>query len=349
MLPANTREPKIASFEGLRGVLSLLVCCGHVGLNTIAAQFGVSVRFELAVDVFFALSGFVLARAYYFKRRSFSQLLVSRVARLYPLHALTLVWCAVLIIVRREDFDAWLFAQNLVLVQNIGLAPNRWGFNFPSWSISVEMLASLLFYAVLMRRRALLVPMLLMLGIGGSVFAGANDNGPATNVFDVLNLGVVRGISGFSIGAAAYLLTLQIPGVFSRLRPLTPICVLGLAVFFVLPSWSAAAGGLFAVATCLALATSAINDDATILSSRPFVFLGAISYSIYLLHIPILMTMITLLSEERVRGALGKPLFLCVVIAASIACHRFFELPMQRRVLAYAGASQSGLGQKPAS
>jgi peptidoglycan/LPS O-acetylase OafA/YrhL len=64
-------KEKITSIEGLRGVLALLVCLGHLGLNTVAGLFGITIRTGFAVDIFFVLSGFVLARSYYFGKRSF--------------------------------------------------------------------------------------------------------------------------------------------------------------------------------------------------------------------------------------------------------------------------------------
>ena len=324
---------KLASFEGLRGVLALTVCIGHIGLNTVTERFGFHVRFELAVTMFFTLSGFVLARSYYFQRRTFWRLFSGRVARLYPLHLLTFLWCVSLAVLERKSLDPPLIFQNIFLLQNIGLHPNRWEFNVPSWSISVEMLASLLFYFVLLRRRAVLLPALVIAGIAGSALAAASGLDPAQNYLSVINIGVLQGTSGFCLGSAAYLATLNPPPIFTRLRWLTPVLFLAVALFFVLPNWSWVAGGLFALCSVLAVTFSAINDDATFLSSRPFVYLGAISYSIYLLHIPVLITAVYLFSDDRSRGLVAKSLLVLAVLLISAICHRYFELPMQRLLL----------------
>jgi peptidoglycan/LPS O-acetylase OafA/YrhL len=42
-------------------LLALLVCLGHLGLNTIAGHMGLFVRFGAAVELFFVLFGYVLS------------------------------------------------------------------------------------------------------------------------------------------------------------------------------------------------------------------------------------------------------------------------------------------------
>ena len=208
---------KLASLEGLRGILALTVCAGHLGLNNLGAQFGFQVRFDAAVDVFFAISGFVLSRAYYLERRLFRDLAVSRFARLYPLHLLTMLWCLLLSYNGRIEWTQ--FWQNIFLIQNVGLPPNRWAYNFPSWSISVEMAISLAFYFVMRRDRAWLPPLLLATGISMSAFATSSGLTPALNHGGVFNSGLLRGFSGFCLGAAAYLLTVHAPEACRQIQP----------------------------------------------------------------------------------------------------------------------------------
>ena len=336
-----TQDQKFSSFEGIRGLLALTVCVGHIGLNSVTERFGLHVRFELAVTIFFVLSGFVLARAYYFRKRSFWRLFCGRVARLYPLHLLTLVYCIALAAVRYEPLDPTLMLQNALLVQNIGLQPHHWAFNFPSWSISVEMLVSLLFYFVLLRRLPLLAPILLVAGMAGTALTTSTTLNAAENYFHVMNVGVLAGLSGFCVGAAAYLTTLNPPAFVVRLRWSTPLMIVSVAMFLVIPITSWLTGSIFAFCVVSAITLTAINDKATFLSSRPFVYLGAISYSIYLLHIPVLLTAQHLFSDEQTRGLVPKLSILAAVLVASAACHRFFELPMQRLLLGYLDAPGS--------
>ncbi len=111
---------------------------------------------HLGVDFFFILSGFVLMHVY---QNAFSNgihaslpFYFRRLARIYPLHVATFLLCAVL------DIGFWLkgwrpvpdyfslknVIGNLLLLQSLGFMPIN-TFNAPSWSISAEWFAYLLF------------------------------------------------------------------------------------------------------------------------------------------------------------------------------------------------------------
>ncbi len=310
--------------------MALIVCIGHLGLNTIAGKIGLHIRFELAVDVFFAMSGFVLAQAYYFQRRSFMELFRGRIARLYPLQALTLFWMLGLAWETNQTVDWTLVWQNVFLVQNIGLPPHHWAFNFPGWSISVEMAISLLFYFVARRSSSLFCVFLAAIGVA------LGSHLPSDNNLGLINSGLLRGLAGFCIGCSSYLLVKFAPSAFRKLAIFAPLLFLTLILFFFATIWTgpigALAGALFELSLLLFLAISAVNDRGSLLASRPFVFLGGISYSIYMLHIPLYMTLASFVPETEIRQA-GKFLVLIGVILAATLCHRYFELPMQQALL----------------
>lgn len=330
---ANTASGsgKLAALEGLRGVLALLVCLGHLDLNEWVAPLGLEVRFDAAVDVFFALSGFVMTRAYYLGRRSFRALAVSRVARLYPLHLLTLVWC--LWLTWPKGFDGPLLLQNLALAHNIGLPPNRWAFNFPSWSISVEMAVSLAFFLVMRRDRRWLAGALLVGGLALAASELASGSTPAENHLRVLNSGLMRGLAGFALGAAAYLVARHRPGLAAATSRAALPAALALLAIMLVPEWGWLPSALFALTVFVAVLSAATFPDAPLLSSAPLVWLGAISYSVYLLHIPIAWTVTSLIGHEIAPGA-GKAALVALILAGATFCYRAFELPAQRWLLA---------------
>ena len=115
-------------------------------------------HFNLFVDLFFVVSGFVIARQYFGRvndAASVGRFLWRRLARIYPLHLATLAFYLALagalhFGAARTDNPARyplsdLPAQFLLLHAFIG---ERLTFNFPSWSLSAEMFCYLLFPAV---------------------------------------------------------------------------------------------------------------------------------------------------------------------------------------------------------
>lgn len=331
-------RPRFLALEGLRGALALLVCCGHLGLNTVAGHIGASVQFGRAVDVFFALSGFVLCHTNYFGRRTLASFAIGRLARLYPLHVVAMALMAVASQAIGVWEAPWVVAQQLALAHNLGpQAP--YTLNFPNWSISVECWVSLLFFVILRRRahRAVLLALLVaapVLGIPGLLQDDAQTSA------GWVNLGMARGVAGFATGALAYLL-------FERVRqravvpwPVGAAAVAGLAIFFLLPGWSRPLSAVFYATIAIALVALASNGR-TLLACAPMVFLGRISYSIYLLHIPIYALLTLAFGEAVVRGG-GKGGVIAAVLVASAASWRWIERPAQRRILRRGNAFLAG-------
>ncbi|NQU37674.1 MAG: acyltransferase [Actinobacteria bacterium] len=115
---------------------------------------------SLGVDLFFALSGFILTYTYLeklgpaFKARGAGRFLWLRLARIYPVHfvMLNVAGLAVIAVSVLGAGDArersWLnplsYLKQLFLVQEWGPDPSR-GWNFVAWSLSMEWFAYLFF------------------------------------------------------------------------------------------------------------------------------------------------------------------------------------------------------------
>jgi peptidoglycan/LPS O-acetylase OafA/YrhL len=160
--------------------------------------------------------------------------------------------------------------------------------------------------------------------------------GDANNVFTVVNTGLLRGVSGFSAGVIAYLIFDKL-GAKLTLRPLIQyFLLLGLASFFI--SAPSAYGWpiiFYAVLICVLVALAS-NDMATVLSARPLVFLGTISFSIYLLHIPIYSALALIFDEQLIRGG-GKVVVLVLILLVSAVSYKFIERPSQRLLVDFFG------------
>ena len=114
---------------------------------------------RLGVDLFFALSGFILAHTYLsslgerLKVDKSAKFLWLRLARIYPVHLVMLLVAGFAVfaqsIVTGEELDRswlnpWDFIKNLLMIQEWGSDPQR-GWNFVAWSLSMEWLAYLIF------------------------------------------------------------------------------------------------------------------------------------------------------------------------------------------------------------
>ncbi|MCB1840848.1 MAG: acyltransferase [Alphaproteobacteria bacterium] len=114
-------------------------------------------RLYLGVDFFFILSGFILTHSYIqpIEKGSFSakNFYIKRLARIYPVHIVTLMGSALttlttIYVLKGYYFDPGdsvkCFFYSLVLLQAWGMYPHLC-FDDPSWSISAEWFAYLLF------------------------------------------------------------------------------------------------------------------------------------------------------------------------------------------------------------
>lgn len=174
-------EERLLTLDAMRGVAALSVFLLHVSvyLGTNFAPGG-----DLAVDFFFALSGFVIARAY--SRRILSGNLSllgfvrTRIIRLYPLFFLGCMFGIVKILFQiglaDEKAPTWLqllgsLLSNLVMIPS----PNSvylFPLDNPAWSLFFELVANFLYVWALLRARRhwlwlLMLPSAIILFIGG--------------------------------------------------------------------------------------------------------------------------------------------------------------------------------------
>lgn len=295
----------------------------------------------LAVDFFFLLSGFVLALSHGERLRAeglaaVPDFLRRRVARIWPLHGVMLGFALLLMLVLSasgravREFPLHDLPAHLLLVQSWGLAdPLRW--NDPSWSISCELAAYLLFPLWVMamdwRRRttpALLAAITLLLL---SLWAAFALRGADTLGRDIAQLGVVRCLLEFATGTALHALWIRRQGLPTAIGSFGIAALAGAAWWMGLPETLAVPAGLAALLLGLAItAGSAGNPLENVLLHR----LGEISYATYLSHF--LLWFAFKLAVVR-SATIAWPLAACyllLVLAASVALHHSVERPAQR-------------------
>lgn len=283
----------------------------------------------LGVEVFFVLSGFILSHVYLeaagrkdgFSYRGF---LWARIARVYPLHLVTLagmiglgVAATVAGLTVSESLLDWRsLPAHLSLTHAWGLASSA-AFNHPSWSISAEWFAYLSFpaYALAawrMRER----PMLAATGtaLGAVALYAAFEPVAGFSLTEATFLwGALRIVPCFALGCALYLIHRRAPVRQAGLIAL--ICAAGLLVCASLALWDPLVV-LFAGGLILGLG-GLDNGRAGVFASKAGVYLGEISYSIYMVCAPVLLLGVNV--AARMTGADDKKLHILVWLAVLAA------------------------------
>ena len=223
---------------------------------------------RLGVDLFFALSGFIITHTYLTRMGSRLALGASanfwwlRLARIYPVHFVMLNVAGLAVIAQawvtgvekdRPWLNPWDYVRNLLLIQEWGPHPDR-GWNVVAWSLSMEWLAYLLFPLLVLLLFALhkRVPTPVLFLAWGLALAPLLWRGSLTldPYYTDLWGSVIRVLTEFTAGAITYLIVLRfIPTGASDPTPrvekaatavswLMPLLVVGGAVF--LGNWTAA-------------------------------------------------------------------------------------------------------------
>jgi peptidoglycan/LPS O-acetylase OafA/YrhL len=312
----------------------------------------------LGVEVFFVLSGFILSHVYLEaageKRYSHKGFLWARIARVYPLHLLTLAGMAVLgvgavvagLSVSDSLTDWRALPAHLTLTHAWGLAPSS-AFNHPSWSISAEWFAYLTFPAFAfvawrLRNRPVLATVLAA-AVALGIYAAFQPLAGFSLTEATFRWGVLRIVPCFLLGCALYLIYRRAPIPFAG--PVALLSGVGVLVSASLGLWDPItvllAGGLI-----LGLG-SMTNKSAGPLASKAGVYLGEISYSIYMVCAPVLLVMTNV--AARLTGAEDKRFHIIVwlgivaaIPVAAMLTYHLVERPARKALRRVADRNGSG-------
>jgi len=283
----------------------------------------------LGVEVFFVLSGFILSHVYLeaagrkegFSYRGF---LWARIARVYPLHLVTLAGMIGLgvvatmagIAVSDSLIDWRSLPAHISLTHAWGLASSA-AFNHPSWSISAEWFAYLSFPAFAfvawrMRERPVLAT---AIAAGGALalYAAFEPVAGFSLTEATFRWGALRIVPCFALGCALYLIHRRAPVRHGGLIAL--VCGAGVIACASLGLWDPLVV-LFAGGMILGLG-GLENERAGLLASKAGVYLGEISYSIYMVCAPVLLLGVNV--AARLTGADDKRLHVIVWLAVLAA------------------------------
>ena len=314
---------KVASIELLRGFAVSIVVLYHL--------YAVQVRYfsenslpklfllgSWGVDIFFVISGVVMYKSFYSQREGMVwPFLRARIARIYPPY-----WAITLVIFTIAQFKPSLVNASYdgtpSLIRSLFLFPdvtNPW-LNV-GWSLIYEMWFYLLLGSLLLFRKQLAIAVLGSYALFLLLAGGTYETWPAIKLItDPL---VLEFLLGFSLGAVYFgekfphkRFTLVIVSAISLLLILASLeydisisnSPWGRLISFGLPALSTVA---------FALSLDTYIGRSTIL--KPIIYLGTVSYSVYLTHVfflnAFLFTLLRILKLE------------ISMIAANIACFAF--------------------------
>lgn len=327
---------RLTQLDGLRG----LAACGVAFLYHAQSLFTASalagaprllVWFQTwgwsLVDLFFLISGYVFAHVYLhgegLTRDKLGGFAVARIARLYPLHLLTLCLCAVLFAGDPAN-TGFAFVAHLLMLQAF-VQPVAHTFDGPSWSISVEMVCYVLFALAAARGARVLswVTGLAILAALAHFLLQGRPGGPWVGD------SVPSGLFGFFFGQVLW----RLRGRLAR----TPAALLACLLVFGLALDMGRMSSLLPLILYAWPALLLLTLRARWMGSAPMRWLGDRSYTIYLVHFPLL-----LLAERwwtPFDGGMATvsavtAAFAAAVLLVSDVCYRRFEMPARRAVKA---------------
>lgn len=341
--------PDLSALTSFRFFAAMFVVLFHLRIYLpidIDKYTGLFSKGSLAVDFFFVLSGFILFHVYQkdllADRFDGQQFVLKRFARVYPMHLLMLVFYVVLFVVatkaglelnKPEKYDFSAIPANLLMVHAWGFT-DKLTFNFPSWSVSAEWFAYLIFplmAPVLVHQRAGVL--LLFSVVAYIVIWVMVDQALDLRLTQLtFQYAFIHIFPEFLLGIALYMVAgkLKIPQ--QRIWPLF-LCVLGLVLLFLHFKWSNfLVIPLFGMLILLGAELSRTSTGRS-LKSKVLVYLGEISYSIYMVHAAVFTVVLNgmkLLFKQPVPDSLLWAILLlipCLVILTASLTYRFIEVP----------------------
>jgi peptidoglycan/LPS O-acetylase OafA/YrhL len=351
--PLRAESDKLRNLDLLRLIAAYGVVLYHFNAYVPDLQLPVHPRFwflPLFVDLFFAISGFVICFIYFDRMGSWSaygRFMKCRFARLVPLHWLTLLVFAAIgvavyfgVQVKEPDRYDWnCFLPSLLLIHSLNVC-HRLTFNYPSWSISVEMLMYLLFplFCMAARRSAWLLLAAALCIVAWLAVSGLPGHDPFRFWIDLTYAGgFERGVPSFLIGMCLFLWREKLARMprpeFSMYAALFGFLALGFAgvmPFLLLP-------------LVYVIAAAAISADMQgRISALPARFSvgGQLTYSIYMLH-PLAGTVLLSFVGQRLLGLTGVAMLVwCIIVALLLPIGGYlsfvwFETPLRRWISAW--------------
>jgi peptidoglycan/LPS O-acetylase OafA/YrhL len=352
---------RFKSLDSLRGLAALAVVLHHCLLTLPASAYGrgglawlfSATPMRLLVDgpgavlLFFVLSGFVLAASIEAGLRqsgtafAYGRFATKRFLRIYPPFAAAILASAGLYLLIQpvpvEGLSPWFNRQSWaypvtpsLLAGHLLMTDQHQDMSLINvmWSLVHELRISLIFPLVYFAlRRRTVVTLLVTAGLSAAANWALSHYALAPLIKTLC--GTSQYVVMFAFGALIFLRHRQISDVVARAGPWAPIglVVAGAWLFFLprqTPILSLWLTGL--AACCYVIAAFASPAAVRLLSGGAPSWLGKVSYSLYLLHLPVLLTLLHLFADKAPLWMLLAATVVGSLLLAGLA-YRWIEAP----------------------
>ncbi len=345
--PVNKSTSYIASLTGVRGILAFWVCIFHMSdhicslVPEATAGYSAMRAGFVSVPAFFVLSGYVMwinygSKMICFRWKSVVDFLIRRFRRLYPVHLFSLLATLMLFLgskalgieVPHELYSARDFVLNLFLIHT-WVPKFQYSWNYPSWSISSEWFAYILFplFCVTIGKIAnakfawlacftALITTLVLYSIKNSI----------------LFFTMIEAVAPFLVGMCGAIAINKTES-FKVIPTATPDGLFALLIVLTCFLSSTTIGNVgFVLCSGLVLSLGILGEKCSFFwRNRITVFLGEISYSLYLTHFLVIKFGSKIVpSLDGTGSALGAAVvfaYFFAVLSVAYAVHRFIEKP----------------------
>jgi len=339
----DSKKPSLLSVQILRGVAALLVVAHHCTMmvnERLGAGKGVAWNNGAAgVDIFFVISGFVMAlssQALVGRVHPAGTFLLRRVERIVPLYWLATTFKVVtLLAVPALAVNAlgtpWHIVASYLFLPSLNPAGELFPVLLVGWTLNLEMLFYLLFAVALMlhwRPLRVLAPVLLVLAIV-RVILSAVPHGVVPVVMTLANPILIE----FAFGMLLFRVWnegLRLPQASAWLALAGGFLVIALVPWAALSLLRPIVWGLPALA--IVAAGLSLESMAASAAMRGMLRVGDASYSIYLSHTFVLPVAAFLLLRMHIQGIAGLVpgivLGTLMSVAVGLGVYRWVELPI---------------------